>query len=82
LLFARMMKMERMHRQIVVQFRKIIKLSYMGCLHFGFDAGKIDSGSIVELAATESGIVVSERSCDPLHGHDCIVWGECPVSDE
>ena len=76
------MKREKMHRQIVVQFKKIVKSSDMGCLHFGFDAGKINGGSIVEFAATESGIVVSQRSCDPLHGHDCIVWGECPVSDE
>ena len=57
-------------------------VSNMGGLHFGFDAGEIDGGSGIELAAVESGIVVSERSCDPLHGHDRIMRGECPVRDQ
>ncbi len=77
-----MMKREKMHRQIVVQFRKIVKSSDMGCLHFGFDAGKIESRCVIESTTVESRIVEPERSRDPLHGHDCIVWGECPVSDE
>ena len=37
---------------------------------------------MIKPTAVESGIVEPERSRDPLHGHDRIVWGECPVCDE